>query len=172
VTARDQCRHARTRVEQRADVRGRGLEVLEVVDDQERVRVAEGSHPRLERRGPARRAGAGGDGDRLGDEARVLQRGELDAQDAAAQIRPHRIGHGERHARLAHSSGPGHGDQARVAIGEHAGEAGELELAADELAGGHPPMVSRDRNEGNRRRAVSAPVECDCGSSHRRHRRR
>ena len=173
VAAGHQGRHPAARVEQRADVVRRPRDVLEVVEHQQGAFVAQRRDRRVQRRRARRRARAGGVRDRLHDQARVIQRSQVGAHHAAGEFCRHRLGHGERQARLAHPPGPRDRDQPGLRIAEHRGEARDVVLAADELAGGHAPMVARARSAGNLARgAVSGRDAPDRDSSARTNRRR
>jgi hypothetical protein len=172
VPARDQGRDPRAGVEQGPEVGRGGLDVLEVVEHEQGPSLAQRRRGRLERRCATRRPGAGGRRDRLGHQARVLERGEVDAHDAVGPIRPHDVRGRERQARLAHAGRAADRDQASLGVAQHGGETHELSLAADELASGHAPMVARARTASKPAAGVSEPVASGPDGSARRTQRR
>jgi hypothetical protein len=113
----------------------RGLQqVLEVVQDQQQLAVAERQGHRLAVRQPGRLPDAERPPDGRRDEAGIAERGERDEDGVVQEGLALMSGHFEREARLAAATGPRQGDQATGR--QEALHVGHLGLASDEARDG------------------------------------
>ena len=142
-TARDEELHVGSSVEDLRHVPGRGGEMLEVVEHDERARSLERLADALDQRLARRLAHADRPTDRRGHEIGVGDRGEPDEMHGL----PHRgdTGDLEREAALAGASGPRDGDEPDVRPGEECVDRRQVGAPPDE------PVVERgERRPGER----------------------
>jgi hypothetical protein len=118
--------------EQVADQRRGRQHLLEVVEDQQQVPIAEVPHHAAGERPVARLAHAEGLRDRRGDEVRVASRGEGDEGDAGGEVRREDLGHPQRQARLADAARTGQRQEADAPVPEEVAERGDLALPSDQ----------------------------------------
>ena len=129
--ARHEDAQARSSRQQVDDDRRRVEDLLEVVEDEEDVAVAEIAPERLDHRPVGGFPEADRGADRRGHEVRVADGGELDEEDAVLVCGQAFGGDLQREARLACSAGPGQRDEAGPL--EQITDRGDLVFATDEV---------------------------------------
>jgi hypothetical protein len=120
------------RTQEVEDGRGRGEEVLEVVEDEQGLARAEVGPQGVRYGIGAALPDAGGGGDGGDDLARIGDGGQLDEEDAVGEALPGGVG--DRHGQpgLADAAQPGHGDEADAGAGEGGEDEIEVAFAADD----------------------------------------
>ena len=156
LATRRQHAQARARVQQRLDHPGRRVEhLLAVVDDEQRVEIAQLLRQRVDERTTELLAQTEHPGDRLGDVAAVADRGELRAPHAVGE-RVELVGRGvQRESRLAAAAGAGERHQPVLAHGlTHRRDLGVATDEARNLRG----QVRRHRAERPQRRELVSEI--------------
>jgi len=151
--AGDQQRQPRAGFEQLGGQRRRLEQVLQVVQHQQRLAPAQVFHQQLAGGASARLAHPQGARYGRRDQPLVVQRGQVDKDDAVEVGAGQRVGHGQRQARLAHTTGPEQRQQAHRRVGGVQQRPGcrHLGVAADECGRWHRERRPRGRGRAGRR---------------------
>ena len=118
--------------EQVADQRRGRQHLLEVVEHQEQVPVAEVPRHAVGQRPVARLPHAEGLRDRRGDEGGVADRGEGDEDDAVGEVAAQLLRDPQGEARLADAAGTGQGQEADAVAAQQVAHGGDLGVPTDE----------------------------------------
>ena len=148
LAARDEDGEVRARGDERGQLGRRRDDLLEVVDEEQELALADVLGEAV--------AGAHGPGDRLADERRVAERGEADPDGAGAEVGDERGAGLERQAGLPGAAGAGQREEPRAA-GDPREHRLELLLPADE--GARRPREVRARERLERREGAVAQLE-------------
>ena len=117
---------------QLAEGRGGGHHLLEVIEDEQQLPVAQGILEGLQERPPAQLVEAEGLADGRQDEAGVLDGGQRDKADAVAEVVAQGRCHLQGQAGLADAAGAGEGEQADLLAQQLLPDGGDRLGAADQ----------------------------------------